>query len=79
MTHRYCGREFTASELALIRQLIAENPTRTRSELSRLTCLAFNWFKVDGGLKAMSARVALLRMQIASLQRIYRPLPLSWL
>ena len=63
MSHRYCGRDFHADEIALIRQLIAEDPTRTRAELSRLTCRALGWRRADGGLKDMSARVAMLRMQ----------------
>jgi hypothetical protein len=62
MTHRYCGRDFHADEIALIRQLIAADPARTRAELSRLTCRALAWRKADGGLKDMSARVAMLRM-----------------
>ncbi len=62
MTHRYCGREFPADEIAAIRRLIAEDPGRTRAELSRLTCRALAWYKADGGLKDMSARVAMLRM-----------------
>jgi len=61
--HRYCGRDFHAEEIAQIRQLIAEDPARTRAELSRLTCRRLGWYKADGGLKAMSARVAMLRMQ----------------
>ncbi len=60
--HRYCGRDFPAEQIAQIRQLIAEDPARTRAELSRLTCRALNWLKADGGLKDMSARVAMLRM-----------------
>ena len=63
MNHRYCGRDFHADEIALIRQLIAEDPARSRAELSRLTCRALAWRKADGGLKDMSARVAMLRMQ----------------
>ncbi len=63
MSHRYCGREFSADDLAQIRRLIAEQPGRTRAELSRLTCQALNWYKADGGLKQMSCRVAMLRMQ----------------
>ena len=62
MSHRYCGRDFHADEVALIRQLIAEDPARSRAELSRLTCRALRWHKADGGLKDMSARVAMLRM-----------------
>jgi hypothetical protein len=60
---RYCGRDFSEPELTLIRALIAEDPTRTRAELSRLVCQAMQWHKPDGGLKDMSCRVAMLRMQ----------------
>jgi len=59
---RYCGRHFTDRELDRIRGLIAEDANRTRAELSRLACQALAWFKADGGLKAMSCRVAMLRM-----------------
>ena len=62
MSHRYCGRDFPADEIEQIRHLIAEDPARTRAELSRLTCRALEWLKADGGLKDMSARVAMLRM-----------------
>jgi hypothetical protein len=63
VSHRYCGRDFHADEIARIRRLIAEDPGRTRAELSRLTCRVLDWYKTDGGLKDMSARVAMLRMQ----------------
>ena len=62
MSHRYCGRYFSAEDIARIRRLIAEVPGRSRAELSRLTCQALGWYKPDGGLKDMSARVAMLRM-----------------
>jgi hypothetical protein len=62
MSHRYCGRDFSENEIAQIRRLIAEVPDRTRAELSRLTCRVLQWYKTDGGLKDMSARVAMLRM-----------------
>jgi hypothetical protein len=65
--YRYCGREFHAEEIAQIRQLITEDPARTRAELSRLTCRRLGWYKADGGLKDMSARVAMLRMHTAGL------------
>ena len=60
---RYCGRNFTEEELVLIRTLITEDPKRTRADLSRLACQAMHWLKPDGGLKQMSCRVAMLRMQ----------------
>jgi hypothetical protein len=60
---RYCGRDFSDEELHQIRQLIAENPTCHRAQLSRMTCEILRWYKADRGLKEMSARVAMLRMQ----------------
>lgn len=62
MNHRYCGRDFSENEIAEIRRLIAEDPSRTRAELSRLTCQVLAWYKTDGEFKDMSARVAMLRM-----------------
>lgn len=63
MSRRYCGRDFSDDDIKRIQSLIAEDATRSRAELSRLTCQALAWYKPDGGLKDMSARVAMLRMQ----------------
>jgi len=63
MSVRYCGRDFSEDEFTQIRCLIADNPAGSRAELSRLTCRLLAWHKSDGGLKQMSARVAMLRMQ----------------
>lgn len=63
MSVRYCGRDFSDEEIANIRHLIDEDPARTRANISRLACQTLGWFKPDGGLKEMSARVAMLRMQ----------------
>ena len=60
---RYCGRDFTPDELETINQIITEDPQRSRAQISRLVCQALSWYKPDGGLKDMSCRVALLRMQ----------------
>jgi hypothetical protein len=70
---RYCARDFASHELRLIRRLIAEDPTATRADLSRRLCERIGWYKADGGLKEMSARVAMLRMQEDGLIRL--PLP----
>ena len=70
---RYCGRDFSKQELDLIRQLIYENPSATRAVLSRLTCQALDWYKIDGGLKEMSCRVAMLRMQDDGLIKLPAP------
>jgi len=70
---RYCGRNFSKQELVVIRQLISENPSATRAVLSRLTCQALDWYKIDGGLKQMSCRVAMLRMQDDGLIKLPAP------
>ena len=59
---RYHGRDFTTGEMALMRELIASSPQQTRAGLARAFCRAVGWVKPDGGLKAMAARVAMLRM-----------------
>ncbi len=59
---RYHGRDFTAGEMALMRELIASSPQQTRAGLARAFCRAIGWVKPDGGLRDMAARVAMLRM-----------------
>ena len=59
---RYCARDFTEAEIEWIRRMIAETDTY-RYQLSLKFCEQFNWRKPDGGLKDMSCRVALLRME----------------
>jgi hypothetical protein len=48
--------------MARIRQIIADDPTRNRQSISKLVCEHLGWYKLDGHLKDMSCRVALLRM-----------------
>jgi len=72
-TKRYSGRDFSSEDLAFIRALIADNPTCTRADLSRMTCRALGWYKADGGLKQMSCRVAMLRMQDDGLIQLPAP------
>jgi hypothetical protein len=60
---KYCGRVFSEAELDGIRQLIASHDVANRAQLSRLVCEQLGWRRVDGGLKEMSCRVAMLRMQ----------------
>ena len=59
---RYYGRDFTATEMALLRALIAAAPPPNRHALSREFCRRIGWFKPDGGLKDMMARVTMLAM-----------------
>jgi hypothetical protein len=60
---RYCGRQFTDAEIELIRQLMVDQPRLTRAELSRVVCAQLSWLRPDGRPKAMSCRVAMLRME----------------
>lgn len=70
---RYCGREFTKTELEKIRSLINDNPEFHRARLSREVCQILQWFKPDGGLKEMSCRVAMLRMHEDGLINLPQP------
>ena len=58
-----------------IRALLAQRrPRLSRTALSRAVCEALDWRKPDGGLKDMSARVALLRMERDGLLALPPPL-----
>lgn len=59
----YCGRPFSERELDDIKNLIRDHPEMHRAELSRQVCRRLQWYKADGGLKEMSCRVAMLRME----------------
>ena len=73
-SYRYCGRDFSEIELETIRHIIASDDHPHRVMISRRVCAAFEWFKQDGGLKEMSCRVALLRMERDGLIRLPAPL-----
>jgi hypothetical protein len=60
---KYCGRQFEPTEIEAIRALIGSDPSLSRYRLSTMVCERMNWRRPDGGLKDMSCRVALLRMQ----------------
>ena len=70
---RYCGRRFTGEEIGQLCALIADNPGRTRAQLSRLACRLLQWRKADGGLKEMSCRVAMLRLHREGLLQLPPP------
>ena len=60
---RYCGRDFTPTEMSQIRALIKNNPQFNRTRLSIEVCRVLQWFKPDGETKDMSCRVAMLKME----------------
>lgn len=70
---RYCGRRFTRAELSRIKELIAANPKASRAALSRSVCQLLQWYRLDGRLKDMSCRVAMLRMQDDGLLQLPPP------
>ena len=58
---KYCGRDFSTSEINHIRQLIAENPRANRLWLSKRVCELLEWLTPGGLTKDMSCRVAMIR------------------
>lgn len=68
-----CGRQFAPSEIDWIRSQIESRPELKRAELSRLFCRYAQWRKPDGGLKEMSCRIALLRMEASGHIRLPAP------
>ncbi len=61
---------FGEDEVQQIRDLMAASPNSSRSAISRAVCRLLDWRKTDGGLKQVSCRVALLRMQQDGLLRL---------
>jgi hypothetical protein len=59
---RYCGRDFTPGELAMLQALCASGAQQTRAGLARAACEELCWVDALGRPKEMSARVAMLRM-----------------
>jgi hypothetical protein len=70
---RYCGRQFSLTEIDRINRWVDTEPELSRQELSRRFCRVANWRKPDGGLKDMSCRVAFLKMDKAGI--IHLPAP----
>lgn len=68
-----CGRHFDKSEIDWINTQVKTRPEINRAKLSRLFCRHVDWFKPDGGLKDMSCRVAMLRLEEKGLIRLPEP------
>ena len=67
---RYCGRDFSNEEIQEILEMLKAYPQENRTTLSKRICKEFSWLKPNGGLKDMSCRVALLRMEKDSLIKL---------
>jgi hypothetical protein len=51
-TVAFCGRVLTASELSLVRQIIADFPRLSRAELAHTVCELLGWRRPNGKLKS---------------------------
>jgi len=70
---KICGRQFSLDEVQAIRQLIAQQPTITRAELSRKICDLLGWLRPNGQRKDMSCRVDLIRLDRQGLITLPQP------
>jgi len=70
---RLCGRPFNETDLARIRQEIAQARPPLRAEIARRVCRALQWSDIQGRPKLMSARVGLLRLHRAGLIELPPP------
>ena len=68
-----CGRSFSVRDLEVIRRIIADDSAPCRAEIARRVCRDLDWFDEAGRLKAMSCRVALLRLEERGLLRLPAP------
>ncbi len=57
------GRSTTASDINLVRHLIAENPDWNRTKLSQELCRRWNWCNAKGRYKDMACRSFLLKLE----------------
>jgi hypothetical protein len=58
----YRHRVVTDSDVAFIRQLIAEHPESSRRDLSKKLCVAWNWVQANGALRDMVCRGLMLKL-----------------
>ena len=65
-----CGRDFTSQEIHWINGQVQTCPDLNRVKLSKQFCQQFDWTMPGGGLKQMSCRVALLRLEKSGLIRL---------
>lgn len=59
---RICGKELSDETIHQIRDILAENGKKSRTQLSRQICEVLGWRSPNGRLKDASCRVVLLRL-----------------
>lgn len=62
LSTKECGRNFSLHELEIIKGIIETASPPLRAQIAREVCEKLDWRNAKGELKAMSCRVALLRM-----------------
>jgi hypothetical protein len=59
---RYCGRDFSAADLAHLQEWLGRQPALNRAQLSRQVCLDLGGRTGGGQRHALRCRGALLRL-----------------
>ena len=57
------GRRLKSGDIALIKDLMAQNPSWHRTRLSQELCRVWKWYKENGQMKDMSCRSLLLKLE----------------
>ncbi len=61
------GREFSLSEIKIIKQVIQDNQGNSRRHISKKICEVINWRQLNGKLKDTACREVLRRMNEAGI------------
>ncbi len=67
------GRDFTFSELELIKNTISQNLTLSRRKLSILICKQLNWIQPNGKMKDRACRNVLLHLNHKGIIQLPKP------
>jgi hypothetical protein len=67
------GRLFTPEDLELVKSVTIELFDTCRAEISREICRRLKWFKIDGGLKDMSCKNVMARLEKEGLLLLPKP------
>ena len=67
------GKQFTASDIELVKQTISEKPTLSRRKLSILICQKLDWRQTNGRLKDRACRDVLLRLDQKGIIHLPQP------
>jgi Druantia protein DruA/Transposase Tn5 dimerisation domain/Transposase DNA-binding len=67
---KLCGRPFSRTTIDQIAVIVAGDPSITRSALARRVCELLDWRRVDGRLKEMSCRKALVQLDRRGLVKL---------